>query len=54
VLSELLQQARTEHDVSVFAAFALLNMEDHARRVDVSDFQGRALGAPAPRWHIGS
>ena len=48
MLSELLQQARTKDDVSILAAFALLNMKDHARLVDVHDFQGRALNAPHP------
>src|SRR5262245_23896097 len=45
VLSELLEQARTEHHVSVLAAFALLDVEHHAGGIDVGDLQGGHLGA---------
>src|ERR1017187_1698302 len=34
-----------EHDVAVLAAFAVLDMHHHAGRVDISEFEGRALGA---------
>ena len=33
-----------EHDVAVLAAFALLDMQHHARRVDIGEFESRTLG----------
>jgi len=37
VFAEQGQQARREHHVAIFAAFALANAEDHAVAVDVLD-----------------
>src|SRR5436309_13664432 len=44
MLSQFLKQMRAEHDVSILAAFAVLNMEDHARGVDIGDLQCGQLG----------
>jgi hypothetical protein len=39
-----IEQARREHDVTVLAAFALLDADDHAFAVDVGDFERDHLG----------
>src|SRR5579863_1031813 len=44
--SEFLQQLRTEHDISIFAALAALHVNDHPLTVDVADLQTSQLGTP--------
>ena len=39
MLSQFVEQMRTEHHVTVLAALALMNMEDHALGIDVGDLQ---------------
>src|ERR1039458_10383684 len=43
--AQFVEQMGTEHDVAILAALPFLDMESHARRVDIGEFQGRALGA---------
>ena len=41
MLAQFSEQVGTEHDVAVFAALALMDMDHHATRVDVGDLQVR-------------
>ena len=43
--AQFIEQMGAEHDIAILAAFAVLDMHHHARRVDVGEFEGRALGA---------
>jgi hypothetical protein len=43
--AQFVAQMGAEHDVAVLAAFAVLDMHHHAGRVDICEFEGRALGA---------
>ena len=43
--AQFVEQMGAEHDVAVLAAFAVLDMHHHARRVDIGEFEGRTLGA---------
>ena len=43
---EFVEQFWAEHHVPVFAAFATLDVDDHALAVDVADFQVCQLGTP--------
>jgi len=45
VSAQFLEQDGAEHDVSVLATFAALNVHDHASAVDIADLQARELGA---------
>ena len=40
MLSQLLEQARTEHQIPVLATFAFLDVKHHARGIDVGNLQG--------------
>ena len=42
--AQFLVQIGAEHNVAVLAAFALLDMHHHARRIDIGEFEGRTLG----------
>src|SRR5579864_4879364 len=42
--SEFLQQLRTKHDISIFAALAALHVNDHPLTIDVADLQTSQLG----------
>jgi len=44
VCTQFLVQIEAEHYVAVLAAFALLDMHHHARRIDIGEFEGRTLG----------
>ena len=39
--AQFVEQMRAEHDVAILAAFAVLDMQHHAGRVDVGEFEGR-------------
>jgi len=43
VLPQALQQDGAEHHVSIFPAFAALDVHDHARAVDIKDFESSDL-----------
>ena len=45
MLPQFFEQIGAEHDVAVLAAFALLDMHHHARRIDIGELEGRTLGA---------
>src|SRR5260370_21149983 len=46
VLPEFFEQLWAEQHISVYAAFAALDMNDHALAVDIADFQAREFGTP--------
>jgi len=46
MLSQLVEQMTAEHHVAVLAALAILNMEDHALRIDVGELQMCQLRPP--------
>ena len=43
--AQFLVQIGAEQNVAVLAAFTLLDMHHHARRIDIGEFEGRTLGA---------
>src|ERR1700756_3133631 len=46
VLAQFVEQLGTEHDISIYATFAALDVDHHALAVDIAEFQTRQLGAP--------
>src|ERR1017187_2799714 len=48
ILAQGLQQLRGQHDVTVSAALALADMNDHPFAVDVGDLQATQLGSSQP------
>src|SRR6266704_3588562 len=46
VLPEFVKQLWAEQHISVSAAFAALDVNDHALAVDIADFQAREFGTP--------
>jgi hypothetical protein len=39
VAAQLFEQFRAEHDVAILPTFALLDVDHHARAIDITDFQ---------------
>jgi hypothetical protein len=46
MLSQFFEQTRAEHHIAVLAALAVMNMEDHARGIDIGELQACQLGPP--------
>ena len=43
--AQFIAQMGAEHNIAVLTSFAVLDMHHHAGRVDIGEFEGRALGA---------